>query len=102
MNAYRRRLRKPTFLQYCYIAIKTGILIIFYSIASFYTLWEIVEDERYSNLRSYLKVGTNSRHRKVILFGVNSIVVFWPSKYRKIDYALYVLLAMMWVQRVGP
>ena len=55
MNAYRYHLPKPTFLQYLFIAVKAAIMILFYSTITFFTLWIIVEDERYSNLRYFIQ-----------------------------------------------
>ena len=55
MNAYRHLFPKPSFLQYLFMAVKAAIMILFYSTITFFTLWIIVEDERYSNLRYFIQ-----------------------------------------------
>ena len=69
MNAYRENRPIPTFIQYLCIALKSAFMILFYSLVTFFILWIVVEDERYANLRGYIKLRYGNE-RLVVMSGL--------------------------------
>lgn len=69
MNAYRENRPRPTFIQYVCIALKSAFMILFYSLVTFFILWIVVEDERYANLRGYIKLRYGNE-RLVVMSGL--------------------------------